>query len=112
MPGVDSSDIGDVVGELQVTAAALQAVAQEVNAVADETRSGLTTLDGQLQGLLGSGWTGQAGTAFGDVWHRWHEGAENMLRGLDTMAGLLEEAAQGYYATDTGGAAAVDSAGM
>jgi WXG100 family type VII secretion target len=99
-------------GEVQVTEAALQAVAQEVRAVVDETRSGLTTLDGQLHGLLGSGWTGQAGSAFGDVWQRWHDGAENMLRGLDTMAGLLDEAAQGYHSTDTGGASAVDSAGM
>ena len=99
-------------GELQVSEAALQAVAQEVHAVAYKTRSGLTTVDGQLRGLLGSGWTGQAGSAFGDVWHRWHDGAENMLRGLDTMAGLLEEAAQGYHSTDTDGAAAVDSAGM
>jgi WXG100 family type VII secretion target len=100
------------VGELQVTETALQAVAQEVRAVVDETRSGLTTLDGQLHGLLGSGWTGQAGSAFGDVWQRWHGGAENMLRGLDTMAGALEEAAQRYQSTDVGGAAAVDSAGM
>ena len=99
-------------GELQVTEAALQAVAQEVRAVVDETKSGLSTLDGQLHGLLGSGWTGQAGSAFGDEWQRWHEGAENMLRGLDTMSGLLEEAAQSYHATDAGGAAAVDSAGM
>ena len=35
-----------------------------------------------------------------------------MLRGLGTMAGLLDEAAQGYHSTDTDGAAAVDSAGM
>jgi WXG100 family type VII secretion target len=100
------------VGELQVTEGALQAVAQELRVVVDETRSGLTTLDGQLHGFLGSGWTGQAGSAFGDVWQRWHDGAENMLRGLDTMAVALEEAAQGYQSTDAGGAAAVDSAGM
>jgi WXG100 family type VII secretion target len=101
-----------LLGELQIPEAALQAVAQEVRAVVDETRSGLTTLDGQLHGLLGSGWTGQAGSAFGDVWQRWHDGAENMMRGLDTMAGLLDEATQGYHSTDTGGASAVDSARM
>jgi WXG100 family type VII secretion target len=100
------------VGQLRVTEAALQAVAQEVRAVVDETRSGLTTLDGELHGFLGSGWTGQAGSAFGEVWQRWHDGAENMLRSLDTMTGLLEEAVQQYHTTDTGGAAAVDSAGM
>ena len=98
--------------ERQVTEAALQAVAQEVRAVVEETRAGLTTLDGQLNGLLGSGWTGHAGSAFGDVRQRLHDGAENMLRGLDTMTGLLEEAAQSYHSTDAGGAAAVDSAAM
>jgi hypothetical protein len=35
-----------------------------------------------------------------------------MLRGLETMTGLLDEAAQGYRSTDAGGAAAVESAGM
>jgi WXG100 family type VII secretion target len=65
-----------------------------------------------LSGLLGSGWTGQAGSAFGGVWQRWHEGAEELVRGLETMAGLLDEAAYGYHRTDTSGAAAVDSAGM
>jgi WXG100 family type VII secretion target len=100
------------VGELQVTGAALQAVAQEVRAVVDESRSGLTALDGQLHGLLGSGWTGHAGSAFGDVWQRWHDGAENMLRGLDAMTGLLDDAAHSYHSTDAGGAAVVDSAGM
>jgi WXG100 family type VII secretion target len=112
MPVVDSARIGDVVTELQVTEAALQAVAQEVRAVADTTRSDLTTLDGQLHGLLGSGWTGQAGSAFGDVWQRWHDGTENLLRGLDAMTVALEEAAQGYRSTDADGAGAVDSAGM
>ncbi len=80
--------------------------------MSEETRSGLSILDGQLSGLLGSGWTGQAGSAFGGVWQRWHEGAEEMVRGLETMAGLLDEAAHGYHRTDTSGAAAVDSAGM
>jgi WXG100 family type VII secretion target len=103
---------GDGVGELRVAEAALQAVAQEVRAVVDERRSCLTTIDGQLHGLLGSGWTGQAGSAFGDVWQRWHDGAENMLRGLDTMALAVEEAAKGYQSTDADGAAVLDSAGM
>jgi WXG100 family type VII secretion target len=62
--------------------------------------------------LLGSGWTGQAGSAFGEVWQRWHDGTDDMVRGLESMAGLLEQAAQGYGQTDATGRAAVDSAGM
>jgi WXG100 family type VII secretion target len=83
-----------------------------LRAVAEETRSGLSSLDGQLSALLGSGWSGQAGSAFGGVWQRWHQGAEDLLRGLDTMAGLLDEAAHGYHQTDSSGGAAIDSAGM
>jgi len=35
-----------------------------------------------------------------------------LLRGLDKMSGLLDEAAQGYHHTDASGGAAIDSAGM
>lgn len=87
-------------------------VAGDLRAVVENTQSGLSSLGSQLSGLLGSGRTGQAGSAFGDVWQRWHEGASELIRGLDTMAGLLEEAAHGYHHSDTDGAAAVNSAGM
>jgi WXG100 family type VII secretion target len=99
-------------GDLQVTEAQVISVAGDLRTVAEETRSSLSSLDGQLSGLLGSGWTGQAGSAFGDVWQRWHEGAEQLVRGLDTMAGLLDEAAHGYRQTDSSGGAAIESAGM
>jgi WXG100 family type VII secretion target len=97
--------------ELRVTEGEVSAVAEDLRAVSEEARSGLSMLDGQLSGLLGSGWTGQAGSAFGGVWQCWHEGAEELVRGLETMAGLLDEAARGYHRTDTSGAATVDSAG-
>jgi uncharacterized protein YukE len=46
------------------------------------------------------------------VWTRWHEGAQALVKGLETMASALEEAAQSYGSTDAEGRAAVDSAGM
>lgn len=98
--------------ELRVTDSQLISVAGDLRAVAQETRSRLSGLDGRLSGLLGSEWTGQAGSAFGDVWKRWHEGADKLLQGLDRMADLLDEAAHGYQQTDTSGGAAIDSAGM
>ncbi|KUH81292.1 MULTISPECIES: WXG100 family type VII secretion target [unclassified Mycobacterium] len=98
--------------ELQVDEATVAAVAGDLRAVAEETRSGLSGLDGQLSRLLGSGWTGQAGSAFGDVWQRWHEGAAQLLGGLDKMAALLDDAAEAYHQTDTSGGDAIDSAGM
>lgn len=80
--------------------------------VVDETSSGLTSLDGELASLLGSGWTGEAGSAFGEAWTRWHEGAENLVKGLESMASALEQAVQAYGSTDADGQAAVESAGM
>jgi WXG100 family type VII secretion target len=99
-------------GDLQVTEAQVVSVAGDLRTVVEETRSGLSSLDGQLSSLLGSGWTGQAGSAFGDVWQRWHEGANELVRGLDAMAGLLEEAAHDYQQTDAAGGAAIDGSGM
>ncbi len=98
-------------GELRVTEVQVLSVAGDLRAVVEETRSGVSSLDGQLSGLLGSGWTGEAGSAFGGVWQRWHEGAEELVRGLDNMAAALEEAAQGYQ-TDTDGSASVNSAAL
>jgi WXG100 family type VII secretion target len=99
-------------GELQVTGTHVVAVAEDLRAVAEQTRSGLSNIDGQVADLLGSGWTGQAGSAFSGVWQRWHAGAEELVRGLDTMAGLLEEATQSYQGADAAGGAAIDSSGM
>ena len=99
-------------GDLQVTEAQVVSVAGDLRTVVEETRSGLSSLDAQLSSLLGSGWKGQAGSAFGDVWQWWHEGAEQLEQGLATIAGLLEEAAHGYHQTDSAGGAAIDSSGM
>jgi WXG100 family type VII secretion target len=106
------SSMGVIMSELQVSGSAVVGVAQELRTVVDETRSGLTGLDGDLGRLLGSGWTGEAASAFGDVWTRWHDGAQALVKGLETMASALEDAAQSYGATDAEGRAAVDSAGM
>jgi WXG100 family type VII secretion target len=99
-------------GELQVSESVVSGVAKALRSAVDETNSGLTSVDGELARLLGSGWTGQAGSAFGEVWTRWHEGAENVVKGLESMASALEQAAQGYGGTDASGRAAVESAGM
>lgn len=99
-------------GELEVSESVVVGVAKALRSAVDETRSGLAGVDGELARLLGSGWTGQAGSAFGEVWTRWHDGAENVVKGLESMASALEQAVQGYVDTDAEGRAAVESAGM
>lgn len=98
--------------ELEISESAVTGVAVELRSVVDETRSGLASLDTSLNRLLGSNWTGQAGSAFGEMWTRWQGGAEDVVKGLEAMASALEQAAGSYGATDTEGGAAVGSAGM
>lgn len=98
--------------ELVVSAGQLVSVAGDLRSVADGMQTGLGGLDQHVSGLLGSGWVGEAGSAFSGVWEPWHEGASKVVHGLSAMADLLDEAAQHYTTTDAAGGAAVDSAGL
>jgi WXG100 family type VII secretion target len=100
------------VSDLQVTTSALLAVAGELESVADGLRAGLGSLDGEVSGLLGSGWSGEAASAYSGVWQEWHEGAQRVAEGLTAMTGLLQEAAGRYSATDATGAADISGTGL
>jgi WXG100 family type VII secretion target len=105
-PGVPS------VSDLQVTTASLTAVAGELETVADGLRTGLGSLDGEVSGLLGSGWSGEAASAYDGAWREWHEGAQRVVEGLTKMSALLQDAVEGYEAADAGGAARVSEADL
>jgi WXG100 family type VII secretion target len=97
--------------DLHVTTAALATVAGELDAVAEGLRSGLGSLDGEVSGLLGPGWSGEAASAYDGVWREWHQGAQQVVEGLAKMSGLLNDAASRYEATDAAGAVGVSEAG-
>jgi hypothetical protein len=44
-------------GELQVSESVVCGLAKALRSAGDETNSGLTSVDGELARLLGSGWT-------------------------------------------------------
>ncbi len=98
--------------DLQVTTAALSAVAGELESVAEGLRTGLGALDGEVSGLLGPGWSGEAASAYDGVWREWHEGAQHVVEGLVKMSALLHEGAQRYGATDAAGATNVSGSGL
>ena len=66
-------------------------------------------MDLETSQLLGSGWKGDAATAFGSAWDRWHSGAGQVVRGLQSMSDLLSVAAKEYAKTDEQGAGAIGS---
>src|SRR3954464_122224 len=96
--------------ELRVTSSVLAAVAGELESVATGLRTGLGSLDGEVSGLLGPGWSGEAASAYDAVWREWHDGAQQVVEGLAKMSALLDGAAQRYDATDAAGAARVSEA--
>ena len=98
--------------DLHVTSSVLGAVAGELESVATGLRTGLGSLDGEVSGLLGPGWSGEAASAYDAVWREWHEGAQQVVDGLAKMSGLLGDAAQRYDATDAAGAARVSEIGL
>ena len=79
--------------DLGVTPAELESVSAELHTLAEGMRSGLSSLDGQVSDLLGSGWSGSAASAYHGVWTEWHEGAGQVVQGLTAMSSLLTEAA-------------------
>lgn len=98
--------------DLRVTASVLATVAGELESVATGLRTGLGSLDGEVSGLLGPGWSGEAASAYDAVWREWHDGAQQVVDGLARMSALLDDAAQRYDATDAAGAARVSEAGL
>jgi ESAT-6 family protein len=91
-----------VVSELHLAAARLQDAGQRL-------QDGLSSVDLQTRGLLGSGWKGEAASAFGREWEKWHSGAGQVVRGLQTMSDLLTVAGKEYAKTDEQAAGAVNS---
>ncbi|OKH80401.1 hypothetical protein EB75_20400 [Mycobacterium sp. ST-F2] len=98
--------------ELQVEPSELVAVSHELSTVADGLRSGIGSLDSEVAGLMGTGWTGSAASAYGDVWKEWHEGATQVVTGLTRMSALLNDAAARYTSTDSSGAGQIAGSGL
>jgi WXG100 family type VII secretion target len=100
------------VSDLQVTPSSLASVAGELETVSDGLRTGLGSLDGEVSGLLGPGWSGEAASAYDGVWREWHQGAQLVVEGLARMSSLLREAVERYESTDASGAARVTEVGL
>lgn len=97
---------------LGVETSALVAVAGELDSVAQGLRSGVGSLDNEVTSLLGSGWSGEAASAYSSVWQEWHDGAQRVFEGLAKMSALLQTAASGYSGTDESGAAGISGVGL
>lgn len=91
-----------VVSDLHLAAGRLRDAGQRL-------QDGLSGVDLEMRELLGSGWKGDAASAFATAWDRWHNGAGQVVRGIQTMSDLLRIAGDAYAKTDEQGAGALAS---
>jgi WXG100 family type VII secretion target len=92
-----------VVSELHSASARLADAAQRL-------QDGLSSVNDETTALLGSGWKGEAASAYAPVWEKWNDGAEQVVKGLQRMSELLTIAGKEYAKTDEQAAGALGSA--
>ncbi|GAS93046.1 WXG100 family type VII secretion target [Mycolicibacterium canariasense] len=101
--GVMERPVEVVVSDLHLASGRLRDAGQRL-------QDGLSSVDLETRELLGSGWKGGAASAFSGAWDQWHNGAGQVIRGIQTMSELLRVAADQYARADEQGAGAIASA--
>lgn len=85
---------------VEVVVSELQAASERLRDGGQRLQDGLSSVDLETRQLLGSGWKGGAASAYGPAWDKWHDGAGQVVRGLQNMADLLSLAGKEYAKTD------------
>lgn len=94
---------------VEVVTSELHLAADRLRGAGQRLQDRLSSVDFDTRNLLASGWKGDAATAFEKYWEQWHQGAGQVIRGLQTMSDLLAESADQYAATDERSAGALSS---
>jgi WXG100 family type VII secretion target len=95
---------------LRVDPQAMHGFAQALLGGAEDLRSRLADLDGQVSEML-SGWRGASGGVYTSTWELWHRGAGEVEVGLSMLARLIARAGEGYRANDSASAQALRGVG-
>lgn len=96
-------------GVLGVSPDELRRVSESISSLADELATHLRTIDSEVSGFVGSGWTGLSSGAYAESFWKWHEGAKDVHTGLAEMATLLGTAAGAYESQDSHSGAALST---
>ncbi|HJR89870.1 MAG TPA: WXG100 family type VII secretion target [Aeromicrobium sp.] len=94
---------------VEVVVSQLHSAAARLADAGQRLHDGLSAVDVEVGQLLGSGWKGGAATAYNTEWEKWHDGAGQVVLGLQTMSELLTVAGKEYAKTDEQNAGAISS---
>ncbi|WP_428342469.1 WXG100 family type VII secretion target [Mycobacterium sp.] len=84
---------------LRVQPEVMQTASQALASASRDLHAKLADLDGQVREML-SGWQGGSGSAYGDAWNLWHNGAAEVQLGLTTLAKAVGIAGSQFEAQD------------
>ncbi|MDO3638461.1 WXG100 family type VII secretion target [Mycolicibacterium arseniciresistens] len=96
-------------GSVEVVVSELESAATRLADAGQRLQDGLSAVDLSVDELLAKGWKGGAATAYTAEWDNWHNGAGQVVRGLQSMSESLKAAGAQYTATDQQAAEAVGS---
>ncbi|WP_405136005.1 WXG100 family type VII secretion target [Nocardia sp. NBC_01388] len=99
---------GGASGQLNVVPDEVQAFGRLAYKMAEELRSGSSTLDGEVRDLMNT-WKGAAAGSYSEGWEEMHRGAVEVWDALFDLAAKLGVTAENYRDTDTNFATAVNS---
>lgn len=91
--------------------AALQSCSSKMAGISDELHAELNYLQLKMDGLLASGWLGQAARGFAGGWEQWQAGAHEVLQALGDMSALLGVAGGNYARAEQSSARLARDAG-
>lgn len=85
---------------IKVTSEQLSTVASQLAAGSNEVESQLSTMKGQVAGLVDADWGGAASDSFRDLWDKWNSGANQLHEALEGIHQMLSSAANAYQETE------------
>lgn len=77
----------------------MQSASQALSGAANDLWARLVELDGAIREML-VGWQGGAGSAYGEAWDLWHQGAGEVQLGLAILAKIVGDAGVQFQAQD------------
>lgn len=86
--------------QLQLEDAAFDRAVSEVARTHDDLVRARDSLTSRVQGLLGSGWSGQAADEYAEAWADWEDGAGRVLDGLAHLGAVMAQVKASLLAQD------------
>ena len=85
---------------IKVTSEQLQSVSSQLQRGSEDVSQQLSSMEGQVKGLVDADWQGAASDSFREMYDKWHRGARDVKDALEGISQMLAQAAKTYQETE------------